>query len=888
MPLAPGTRLGPYEVLAPLGAGGMGEVYRARDTRLGREVAVKVLPASLTQSAELRARFEREARTVSGLNHPNICVLHDVGREGDTDYLVMELVDGETLAQRLARGPLPNAELLRIGTQVADALDRAHRAGVVHRDLKPGNVMLTRTGAKLMDFGLARTTGMAGAAGSGAPPGSLSRSPTLAAPLTAEGTIVGTFQYMAPEQLEGREADARSDLWALGCVLYEMATGKRAFEGRSQASLIGAIMNAEPHALSQLAPLAPPGLERVVRQCLAKDPDDRWQSAGDLKRELGWISGPGAPVHAAEAPAARAAGARRRLGLQLGALAAVALATGLAVHTLDRPPAPPAMRFEIELPEGQGLDPSLSNVAVSPDGRQVSFVAFDSSGTGRIWLRDVDALQARLLTGTENAEDQFWSPDGGSLGFFADGKLKRLNLAGGEVNTLCDAPDPRGGSWGEGGTILFAPSASGPIERVSADGGTPAVVVRPDSAHGMTGLRWPQFLSDGRHFLVLQVPGSVRGYGIALASVSGDFRPGCFASGCGPVVMAGDRVIYMRSDQMVSRRFDVGAGRLAGPPLTLGEAPAPSFVSGQPRFSVSRGGVLVHPQAGVPNTTLEWLDRGGRVTGIVPAPAGRYDLVMPSPDGTRLAAVRRVGAARYELWLLETARPVASRISDVPGSTTNSMAWSNDGRWLAFGADPQGPEDVYRQSVDGGASELMLHGPELFKNVWGWTPDGGGILFTRPDGSNWNAYVLPVSGDRTPVPLLNGPANETFAAVSPDGRWLLFASDESGRPELYVTTYPHPGSRYRVSFQGTNSGVWTRDSRRITYAGQDGSLWSVDVKPGAAFACSAPQMLFKLRNSTVFGYPDADAKRFIASVVTGAAGRSTFVVELNWLPAGER
>jgi len=473
MTLNAGTKLGPYEIVSPLGAGGMGEVYRAKDTRLGREVAIKVLPQHLSSNPEVRARFEREAKTVSAPNHPYICVLYDVGREGETDFLVMELIEGETLAQRIAKGPLPIHDVLKYGAQIADALDRAHRAGVVHRDLKPGNVMLTRSGAKLMDFGLARGTGLAGAR-SGSDFSAMTQSPTVAQPLTAEGSIVGTFQYMAPEQLESGAIDGRTDIWSLGCVLYEMATGKRAFEGATQASLISSIMRDEPRAMGELAPLSPPSLERTVKQCLAKDPMDRWQTAGDVRRELEWIAN-SSTQHTAPSVTRRRNLRRSAMGwIAAGVVALVATAYVLGPGRA-RPADRALMRFSLEAPRGAILTQPCE-LALSPDGTTLAFVAADSIGKGSIYIRPLASAEARMLPGTDLGSIPFWSPDSRTVAFFSVGKLRKIAVNGTQPVVLCDAPDARGGAWSKNGVIVFAPNNQGPIVRVSENGGDPRPV----------------------------------------------------------------------------------------------------------------------------------------------------------------------------------------------------------------------------------------------------------------------------------------------------------------------------------------------------------------------------------------------------------------------------
>jgi tRNA A-37 threonylcarbamoyl transferase component Bud32 len=482
MSLVAGTRLGPYEILAPLGAGGMGEVYRARDTRLGRDVAVKVLPQHLSTNSEIRQRFEREAKTVSNLNHPNICTLHDVGREGDIDYLVMELVDGETLAARLGKGALSTIEVLRLGAQIADALDRAHRAGIAHRDLKPGNIMLTKSGAKLLDFGLARATGLAGADGGRDLTGTaLALSPTVAAPLTAEGTLIGTFLYMAPEQLEGREADARTDIWALGCVLYEAATGRRPFEGRSQASLISSIMSAEPPPISRSVTMSPPALDELVRTCLAKDPDERWQSAGDLRRELQRLQNAPSGGTPTVSTAVTARAPRRTILI-------AALATGAALASLawwalaPRPQRPTAAVLELTTAPGGRLGPEPADVAISPDGRWLAYVATDSTKANHLAVRALDSPNARVIPGTDRADHPFWSPDSRWIAYFTTGEgasLMKVPLAEGQPVKLYDIQWSRGGTWGKHGDILFSPTPTSPIQRIHENGGPATAATTP-------------------------------------------------------------------------------------------------------------------------------------------------------------------------------------------------------------------------------------------------------------------------------------------------------------------------------------------------------------------------------------------------------------------------
>ena len=553
MSLTPGTRLGPYEIVAPLGAGGMGEVYRARDTRLGREVALKVLPQHLSTTPEIRARFEREAKTISSLNHPHICTLHDVGREGETDYLVMELIEGETLAQRLTKGAVPLADLLNWGAQIADALDRAHRAGVIHRDLKPGNVMLTKSGAKLMDFGLARATGLG-------PASDKSGSPTVAGPLTAEGTIIGTFQYMAPEQLEGQEADTRADLWALGCVLYEMATGKRAFEGKSQASLITAIMSSDPPSISALQPLTPPALDRLVRTCLAKDPDERWQSSHDLMAEIRWITEAGSQ---AGAPVTVVARRKSRERLAFGLCAALALMLIVAVSVALRA-SRRAVSFEgralhvtLQVGKGERLVNGDRPFAISPDGSRVA-LCVSRGVTTKLFIRSLADGTTVEIAGSENAAWPFFSPDGKWIGFVAAGKLKKIAVAGGTpIVLLAEMPSAMGAAWADDGFIYCVPHLSSGVFRVPEGGGAAQPVTRVRTAEGEIQHRWPDVAPGGKTIVY------AAGYGkewdeakIVAERLDTGARRVIVEGGTSPRILPGGILVYQREGSLSAIAFD--------------------------------------------------------------------------------------------------------------------------------------------------------------------------------------------------------------------------------------------------------------------------------------------------------------------------------------------
>lgn len=894
MPLTPGTRLGPYEVSAPIGAGGMGEVYRARDTRLGRDVAVKVLPQHLSASTEVRARFEREARTISSLNHPHICTLHDVGREGETDYLVMELVEGETLAERLTRGALPVLEVLRIGAQIADALDRAHRAGVVHRDLKPANVMLTRSGAKLMDFGLARPTGLAGPSGSGLS-AAVSQSPTMAQPLTAEGTIVGTFQYMSPEQLDGKESDARSDLWALGCVLYEMATGKRPFQGTTQASLISAIMRDTPHPMAALDPMRSPALERLVGALLAKDPDERIQTAHDARLQLQWAAEPGSASMSSAAMVGNEAPRRTRRGGAAIAWGVAAISLMAAVSTWFLAPGRGdeevggRLRLTIQAPPGNSVTGASTSFALSPDGRTLAVVATDADGTGRLWLRRLGDLTTRRLDGTEHADQPFWSPDSRWIAFFAEGKLKKVALSGGTPEVLCDAPDPRGGAWGAKDVIVFAPIAAGPLFSVAADGGAVTELVRPDSTRQETALRFPEFLPDGRQFLFVSLPDRKGEYDVHVGQIGSHDRRPVMSAAASPVYTDPGYLITTHGAKLTAQRFDARTATPSGKPIPLGEAPLRLSHNGGKAVSASRGGVLSYWSGSLSNTQLQWLDRTGRVQGMLPMPSGRWEQIAISPDGGRAVVTRGGVRTESDLWLVDLLTGQSSRFDVRASSSANAPVWSPDGSRIAFGDNPKGHGDLFVKPVNGGETELLYESDVIFKNLYSWSPDGKFLTFEQPDPTTgWDTWVLPLDGDRKPVPVVRTVANESRGWFSPDGRWIVYGSDESGRQELYVQAFPVPSGRVPLDGSAT-SGTdgagpcwWSRDGQEIMFVARR-SLRVVAVEPGEMFRAGPMRELFQLPEDLVRICPTPDLARLLVSVPVEGTPVPALVIDMNWV-----
>jgi Tol biopolymer transport system component len=884
MPLTAGFRLGPYEILAPLGAGGMGEVYRARDTRLERTVAVKVLPSSMSSSPEVRQRFEREAKTISQLSHPHICALYDVGREGETEYLVMELLEGETLSDRLAKGALSLDQTLRYGQQIADALDKAHRQGIVHRDLKPGNVMLTKSGVKLLDFGLAKAIEPQAAKGS------LTSLPTQQG-LTQEGTILGTFQYMAPEQLEGKDADARTDIFAFGAVLYEMATGRKAFSASSQASLITSIMSADPPSVSSIQPTSPQAFDRLVRKCLSKDPEDRWQNARDLMGELQWIA------HGSAAGAAAPAVARRqnreRLAWGVAAAAFLAALAGLAgavryadrAAVLSRP-----MRSSIVLPEKT----ALRGVSLSPDGRRMAFVARDASGKSLLWIRALDSLSMQALPGTENPSFPFWSPDSRFLGFFAEGKLKKIDASGGPSQTLCDAPINRGGTWSPDGTILFAPVPDSPLYRVSSSGGVPTPVTRFDSTRGETSHRWPFFLPDGRRFLYLVTSfgsGEERQkMGIYVGSVDSKEEKFLVAAKSTMAYAQPGYLLFLREKILMAQRFDAKSLGLTGDPFPVAEQVQYFPQTANAIFSVSQSGLLVYQTVWSPVLSrLVWLDRGGRETGSLGTPGDQANPRI-SPDGKRIALdVIDHQTGNMDIWIYQSSGGVATRITSDPAIDA-SPVWSPDGDRIAFMSLRKGHPDVYQRSSSGAGSEESMLQSERAKYTTDWSPDGRFILYRNVDATtNLELWALPVGGDRKPFPFLKTPFGVSHGQFSPDGRWVAYASNESGRWEIFVAPFPGPGGNWKVSSSGGTEPRWRRDGKELFYLAPDGNLMAVEVKAGATFEAGSATALFQTRrrvpvsSTDMFSYDvSADGQRFLVNTDVGEVASTPLTVVLNW------
>jgi Tol biopolymer transport system component/tRNA A-37 threonylcarbamoyl transferase component Bud32 len=883
MTLAAGVRLGPYEVVAGIGAGGMGEVYKAHDTRLGRDVAIKVLPDHLSTSEEVRQRFEREARTISQLTHPHICALYDVGNQDGLEFLVMELLEGETLADRLARGPLPLDQVLRYGIEIADALDRAHRSGIVHRDLKPGNVMLTKSGVKLLDFGLAKLHVAAEAAAA-----SLTSLPTAmqqSQPLTTRGTILGTFQYMAPEQLEGSEADARSDLFAFGCVLFEMATGTKPFSGKSQASLIGAIMNSQPPPISSLQPMIPPALDRVVKTCLAKDPDERFQTAHDVKLQLEWIA-EGGSAAGLPAPVVARRKNREKLAWAVAAAALLAAAAFAAGYVRRAPPRPRAVRFEVPTPDGII---AIDAPRLSPDGKILAFNATDSAGNTRIWVRPLSALTAQPLPGTEGTTRPFWSPDSRFLGFFAEGKLKKIEVAGGPPQKICDAPTGSDGSWSPEGVILFDGRGTDPIYRVAAAGGTPAVAVKAEASRKETAVGWPEFLPDGRRFLYMAVGQKPEDNTYRIGSL--DSRDSSALAPAQTLVTYAPPgyLLFVRDRTLVAQRFDAGALKTQGEAVPLAERIGTNSV-GLALFSVSRDGTLAY-RAGESGSRLLWIDRSGRELDSLGEP-GEYGDPALSPAGDRLAHnLDDPRSGKTDIWIRDLGRGVSSRFTFGAGNNICPM-WSPDGRTVVFSSNRNGNYDLFEKPASGqGEEKLLLKSAEM-KIASDWSRDGRYISFSSQGKAGWDIWALPTFGDRKPLPVVVTAYNELLPVFSPDGRFLAYQSNESGRPEIYVQSFPGAGGKWQVSASGGTDPRWRADGKEIFYRAPDQKLMAVEVQTGESFQAAIPRSLFLgrvqpgvARNKYLTA---ADGQRFLFVAPPGREALVPTTVVLNWVAELER
>jgi eukaryotic-like serine/threonine-protein kinase len=831
--LTNGQRLGPYEILAHIGAGGMGEVYRARDTRLERQVAIKVLPSEFSQNASLKARFDREAKTISALNHPNICTLHDIGHHEGIDFLVMEYIDGETLTDRLRKGPLPLEQVLRYGVHIATALDAAHRQGIIHRDLKPGNVMLTKSGAKLLDFGLAKESAFRSAVHSAPDDQTQQRA------LTAEGTMVGTFQYMAPEQLEGSEVDARSDIFALGALLYEMTTGQRAFDGKNRTSVIAAIVSSQPPPISSLLPMTPPALEHVIGRCLAKDADDRWQSAADIAGQLRWISDTGS--HVAPAATRRKSASSRYLWPAAAVVLALLLAT-IAWKTRNGPARiAPISHFDIVAPDGRRI--FLGNhhsFAIAPDETSIAFKGRTGVGSETaLFLRSTSSFAAIQIEGSESVNDIAYSPDSRWVVFDSGQKIRKVSVDGGKPIDLCEVTIAVGIDWA-GSRIVFNNGFSNGIWSVPDTGGEKTVLFRPDAAKKQRALLFPRMLPDGKRILfTVWSGGSFDDSVIAVRNLETGEEKIVVRGGSDARYVPTGHLVYGRAGALLAVSFDIDRLEATGAPVTVQEGVATGSQHGEVHAAWSDRGTLLFGSGGVLSDARElvWVTRSGEAAPVV---STKRDYAQPrlSPDGS--AIVMTLRSSNYDIWILDVERDSVNRIS--LGADDSNPEWSPDGKRVSWESSRLGRTQIFQRAADGSGDEKQISNTEDGLNITSWLPDGT-IALTRfdmksPRGDIW---LMSETGEQL-RPWLQTPFHEA-ARVSRDGRWVALTSDESGRNEIYVMPFPGPGAKARLSTDGGEYPVWSPDGRELFFR-QGTKVLSAGFDPTRRVMVGRPAMLF--------------------------------------------
>ena len=885
MSLASGTKLGSYEVVAQIGAGGMGEVYQAHDTKLGRDVAIKVLPEAFAHDADRLSRFQREAKMLAALNHPNIATIYGLEQSGGTSYLVMELVPGATLAERIKReGPIPIEESLAIAKQIAEALEAAHEKSIIHRDLKPANVKLTPEGkVKVLDFGLAK------AFEGDAANVDMSNSPTLSMAATMQGVILGTAAYMSPEQAKGKSVDKRTDIWAFGCVFYELLTAKQAFHGEDVTDILAAVVRAEPD-WQALPAATPQRIRSLLRRCLQKDRRQCMHDAGDVRIEI-------EEALAAPAVADPVLSQPRATFGWMAATAVLLLALGALswVHFREAPVPQPSTRFQIPPPEMS----VVSMFAVSPDGR---YVAMDSVSEGhyRLWIRPLDSLQAQVLQGTDDASYPFWSPDSAYIGFFAQGKLKKIALTGGPPLTLCDAPQGRGGTWSPAGVILFTPNLSGGLYKVSAAGGVPEPATKFTVVGSSDTQRYPAFLPDGQHYVYFE--DRSQSEGIYVGSLDGspsvrllpDMSSVIYVPS--PASRRNGYLLFRREGTLLAQPFDPGRNRLVGEIFPVAEQVGVMVNVGQGAFSASENGVLAYGTGGTAgDREFTWTDRTGKRLSTVTKPAITTSGALSRDEKRLVFGIGNEAGDLVDLWLLDMDRGVISRFTFEPGVSA-SPVWSPDGSRVAFTHRDVGAHyAIYQRAVTGaGKAELILP-TDVNTSTLDWSPDGKFILYSSfQDKTKYDLWLLPVEGDHKPIPYLQTPFNELRGQFSPDGRWMAYVSDESGRNEVYVQTVPASGPKWQVSSGGGDFPRWRRDGKELYYIAADQQLMAVPVKTGSgssiAFEPGAPQPLFRIEPfsgsavATSPYYPAANGEKFLVNIQSGGEGAQSppITVVTNW------
>jgi serine/threonine protein kinase len=864
-----GRMIGSYKVLSLLGSGGMGQVYRARDTKLRRDVAIKILPEKFSANWQWVKRFEREARTASALSHPSVVTIHEIGQIGSLYYIVMELIEGQTLREMVAARSLPIQQVVGVAAQLVDGLAKAHEAGITHRDLKPENVMVTRDGlVKILDFGLAKVhDSKEGKVDSGVS--------------TQSGVLLGTVGYMSPEQVRGVPVDIQSDQFSFGTILYEMTTGKRAFHGATPVETLSAIIRDDPPAVVELNPRIPEPLRWIIERCLAKNAHDRYVSTRDLARDLQHLRDRFSEIRTQTArPERKAPSVLIAFGI---CLLVAALAAALLYFRTQPAAAGRPVVFSVSPPDQETFDFG----SLSPDGKLLAYASHKLGGPSRLWIRPLDSLVPRPLPGTEGAGAIFWSPDSNFIGFFADGKLKKVEVSGKLPQILCDAPEPRGGTWNHEGTIVFARSANEGLFQISSAGGELSTVTTPDLSRQEISHRWPQFLPDGRHFIFF-----VRGHGneaSAIRSGSLDSREtkALLTADTNALYAAPGYLLFVRAGTLLAQPFDTGLRQIQGGPVPLAEQVAYSAGKGHGVFSVSQNGVLVYANAVSLNSQLAWFNRDGRQIGSIGEPAVQRCPVL-SHDESKVAVERLDPQTRtYDIWLMSLLDGALRRFTFDPSNDGNA-AWSPDDRRILFTSNRKVHWDIYQKDVHGAGGDEIVVEDDNPKNVDHFSADGRYVVYTSSGPQTQNdLWVLPLLEGRSPVPLLRTRFNEVQGQVSPDGRWLAFASNESGTLEIYVQPFPASGARWQISTNGGAQPAWRSDGKELFYMSGDKKLVAVEVKAGSSFEPGVRKVLFQTRVSGLVNARNhytvtKDGQRFLINTLVQDAASQPYNVMLNW------
>jgi serine/threonine protein kinase len=883
MTIAAGTKLGRYEIRSKLGEGGMGEVYCARDEKLNRDVAIKVLPSTLSQDADRLRRFEQEAQAAGALNHPNILAVYDVGMHNNSPYIVSELLEGEELREQLNDGSLPQRKALDFAQQIAQGLAVAHERGITHRDLKPENLFVTNDGrVKILDFGLAKLRPLRNE--------SVSSEIDTRKQITDPGTVMGTVGYMSPEQVRGHEADHRSDIFSFGSVLYEMLSGQRAFRRDTMAETMTAILKEEPPELSETNAKISLPLEKIVRRCLEKKPERRFHSAHDLAFAIESLSGTTTSSGQTETIATLTTlSTRSRITKHLPWIVAgvlfIALLAALpfVISSLRRAPVDtPVTRVSVLPPEKS----TLGTVTVSPDGRRLAFIATDATGKRLLWVRPLDSLASHPLAGTDDASYPFWSPDSRFIGFFAGGKLKKIEVTGGPPSTLCNAPNGRGGAWNRDNVIVFAPGVRSGLSKVSAAGGEPSPVTTLDSSRQENTHRFPQFLPDGRHFLYFARSIQRENSAIYVSSIDQPQAKRIISTDTG-VAYAPGYLLFTRETALMAQAFDVASLALTGAPFSVAEQVGHRRTNNESYFSVSETGVLVYQSGDAGKSQLVWFDRSGKQLGA-PGPPGEYLFPTLSPDEKRVAIGRTdPQTSTFDIWLVDLARGIPSRFTFGLASDVYPV-WSPDGSRIVFGSNRDGAWSLYQKSSSGaGSEEAILKSSD---QTWpsDWSLDGRFILYTHtiPD-TQGDLWVIPLFGDRQPIPFFQTKFNERNGVFSPDGKWIAYQSDDSGSYQVWVQSFP-AGSKWQVSIEGGTWPRFRRDGKELFYLAANGKLIAVEVKANTSgLEFSAPKPLFDTHTTDRYAVT-ADGQRFLLTTPVEESTSAPITVILNWTAEAKR